>query len=380
MSVWFTATAIGPELASTWGLTPSQTAFLTSAVQLGFVFGTAAAALLNLADVIPSRPYFAGAALLAAIANAALLLVPGYGAALGARFLTGFFLAGVYPPAMKMVATWFRSARGFGIGVVVGALTIGKSSPYLLKALGGTPLRTTVLGATAAALLGAVLVAAFYRDGPWAFPRRPFAWNRVGEIVRHRATRLATFGYLGHMWELYAMWALVSLFLTDAFTATGNPGAARLGTLAGFSVIAVGGIGAVVAGVWADRWGRARIASLAMGVSGVCALCIGWMIGFPIWAVMGVALLWGLSVVADSAQFSALVTEVCPPHAVGTALTLQTTVGFALTAITIPVAAELSARWGWGPAFSFLAIGPVLGIWAMARLSVPLDEPATPTG
>ena len=173
-----------------------------------------------------------------------------------------------------------------------------------------------------------------------------------------------------YTWELYAVWTLVTLFFYDFFLArelTSVAAASRAG-LIGFSVIAMGGIGSVLAGAWADRFGRERITIWSMAVSGVCSLCVGWLVGAPTAAVIIVALVWGFAIVADSAQFRALVTEVAPPHAVGTALTLQTSLGFALTAASIWLAVEVSSRFGWGPAFSLLTVGPVLGIWAMLRL------------
>lgn len=370
MSLWFTASAVGPQLQALWSLDARQAGWLTTAVQLGFVAGTAVAALLNLADVVPSRPYFAVSALCAAAANALLVLAPGYGVALGLRFLTGLFLAGVYPPAMKMVATWFQAGRGVAIGTVVGALTLGKATPYLLRAFEGTSLAAVVLTASAGAVVAAALVAVGYREGPFAFPRRPFSWELVGVVVRHRPTRLATAGYLGHMWELYAGWTLVSVFFFDFFRARGvsEVDAGGISALVGFSVIGMGALGAVLAGAWADRLGRERVTIWAMATSGACSLVLGWLTSFPAWLVIGIALVWGFTIVADSAQFSAVVTEVAPPHAVGTALTLQTSLGFLLTAGSIWLAVEVSSRVGWGPAFSLLAVGPVLGIMAMRRL------------
>lgn len=367
MSVWFTASAVSVPLSETWGLTPAEASWLTTVVQLGFVAGTGVAAVLNLADVVPARLYFSVSALLAAAANALLLAAPGFGSALALRFATGFLLAGVYPPAMKMVATWFRDARGLAIGTLVGALTVGKAGPYLLRAVGGASAAPVVVGASVGAALGGLLVLLLYRDGPHAFLRRPFALGLVGEVLRHRETRLAIGGYVGHMWELYAMWALVSLFLGDVLAASGA-GGASMAALLGFFVIASGGVGAVVAGRWADLLGRERVTIASMAVSGVCSLGIGWMIGAPPWMVVAVALVWGFAIVADSAQFSAVVTEVAPRHAVGTALTLQTMLGFAVTALSIWLATVVAEAWGWGPAFALLAPGPVLGIASMVRL------------
>ena len=369
LSAWMTATALGPELQQRWGLTHSQVGWLTTIVQLGFVAGTAVGALLNLADVVPSRSYFATSALLAAATNALLLVVPDYALALAARFATGFFLAGVYPPGMKMIATWFRSARGLAIGTVVGALTVGKATPYLLKALGGPSITAVVAGASIAGLVAALLIAGGYQDGPYPFPRRSFEWARVARLFRHRETMLATGGYLGHMWELYAMWATVSLFFAEFFLGDPmSPIHSIAVDLSAFAVIAAGGLGSVVAGRWADVWGREQTTIVLMVISSACALSIGWLMDASAWVVVPLALVWGFTIVADSAQFSAVVTEVAPPDAVGTALTLQTSLGFALSAISIQVTSLLMVSFGWRVAYGILAIGPILGILAMARL------------
>ena len=385
MAVWFSASAVSPRLQELWSLSPSQVGWLMGTVQLGFVVGTAAAALLNLADLLNARAYFAASALLAAGVNAALVVVDGYAAALVLRFLTGVFLAGVYPPAMKMIATWFRSARGLAIGTIVGALTVGKATPYLLRAFPALGWREVVLAASAGAVLSALLVGIAYREGPYPFARRPFAWGLMGQVLRNRPARLAIAGYLGHMWELYAAWTFVSLFFVDFFSLRG---AAELGAEAragvvGFAMIAAGGIGSVLAGRWADRLGRERVAIHAMWISGACALGIGWLLRGPVWLAVAVAVVWGFSVVADSAQFSALVTEVAPEHAVGTALTLQTALGFLLTSFSIAAVPHLRDAGGWPLAFGTLAAGPALGIIAMRRLAalrrpvhIDLTEPS----
>lgn len=393
MSPWFTASAAGTFFRTQQGLSTGELAWLTGVVQVGFVAGTLVAAVLNLADIVPARWYFPTSAVLAAAANALVVSGVDYPALLALRFLTGFFLAGVYPPAMKMAATWFRSARGMAIGTVVGALTIGKAAPFLLRAgSGGESAVAVVVGASVAGVMGAVLVLGFYREGPFPFLRRPFRWDLVGRVLRHRPTRLAIYGYLGHMWELYAMWSAVGLFFTAHFVARGagvelggimedpfgglrDPEAA--GALIAFWVIAVGGAGAIAAGILADRLGRERVAAGAMWISGAMALGIGWLLHAPTWVVVPLALIWGVTVVADSAQFSALVTEVCPSHAAGTALTLQTSLGFLLTTVTIQAVPEMAEAWGWGPAFALLVPGPLFGIWAMSRLRALRGDPTT---
>jgi MFS family permease len=377
MSLWFAASAVSAQYRAAWGLTAAEAGWLTTAVNLGFVAGTALSAVLNLADVVPARRLFAAAAVLGAAANALVLAADGYAGALAWRFATGVCLAGVYPPAMKMIATWFRARRGLAVGAVVGALTVGKALPYLVTAsaqgapAGAAVVRVTLV-ASAGALLAAALVWLGYRDGPYPFPPRPFSWGLVGEVAGQRRWRLASGGYFGHMIELYAAWTWLPAFVAASVAARDPAAGARGAAVASavsFAALAVGGLGCVWGGVAADRRGREWLVTLAMAVSGACALGIGLLFGASLWLLVPVALAWGFFVIADSAQFSVLITESVPPHAVGTALTLQTSLGFLLSAVTIQLVPLLAGAVGWRWAFTALAVGPGLGIWSIRRLS-----------
>jgi MFS family permease len=371
MSLWFSASAVSGQLRVLWQLSTIEAGWLTTSVQLGFVAGTAVAAILNLADLVPARIYFAVSALSGAVANAALVAAPDFRTALACRFFTGLFLAGVYPPAMKMAATWFRTDRGLAIGVIVGSLTVGKALPYLIRSADVSGVRSVFLVASAGAVAAALLVAAYYRDGPHHFPTRPFSWRLVTTVASDRRTRLVTAGYLGHMWELYAMWTWVPAFLAASAAARavkGAPVPVALVYLLAFATIAAGGLGALWGG-WASRHhGYAKVVTWAMMVSGLCSLGVGLCFGASFWLLAPVVLIWGFFVVADSAQFSAMVTEVAPKHAVGTALTLQTSLGFLLTMATIQLIPHLVNLVGWPLAFPALALGPAAGIAAIRRL------------
>lgn len=367
MSIWFAGSAIAPQLQAAWGLSGSQVGWLSTAVQLGFVAGTAVIAVLNLADIVASRVLFSVAAACGAAFNASLLLTDGFGTAVATRFACGFCLAGVYPPAMKMIATWFRARRGLAVGTIVGALTVGKATPYLVHAFPGASTATIVYAGSASALLAAALVVLGYRDGPYPFPPRPFSWALVGVVVRERNWRLATGGYLGHMFELYSYWVWIPAFLAASAAAAASGTPAMVSVLA-FGTIAVGGAGCLWGGLVADRIGRERLVIIAMAASGACALLIGLAFGHSMWILAPVALAWGFFVVADSAQFSVLVTESVPAHAVGTALMVQTCLGFLLTTLTIQLVPPIVEMAGWAWAFPLLALGPIAGIAAIMRL------------
>ncbi|CAN5638287.1 MFS transporter [soil metagenome] len=368
MSLWFSASAVSPQLAAAWGLSASEAGWLTTVVQLGFVAGTAVAATLNLADIVRSRTLFALAALAGAAVNAAVVTTDDYEAALVLRFFTGFCLAGVYPPAMKMISTWFSAQRGLAIGTIVGALTIGKATPYLVNAIPDAGVVPVLLTASACAVLAALLVWTGYRDGPYAFASRPFSWGLVASVARVREWRLATASYLGHMFELYAVWTWIPAFLAASVLAR-DPDSTAPVTLISFLAIAIGGAGCVWGGLFADRAGRERLVTISLLASGACCALSALFFGASLWLLAPFALAWGFFVIADSAQFSTLVTESVPPHAVGTALTMQTSLGFLLTMLPMQLVPVFAARVGWRWSLVFLALGPAAGIFAIKRLA-----------
>jgi MFS family permease len=367
MGLWFGVSAVAPQLATEWRLDAGTTSWLTLAVQLGFVAGTLLSATLNLPDVIRPRTLVASCALLGALANALLAwIADGPATAIALRFLTGVFLAGVYPPGMKIIATWFRSGRGFALGVMVGALSLGKASPYLVNVLGSSSWRVNVLIASGLAVVASLLVLRFVGEGPYALPNQPFDVSQIAKVFTNRGVRLANFGYFGHMWELYAMWTWIPAMLRASVTRSGD--APWIAEAASFAIIGAGAAGCVAAGVLADRYGRAIVAATAMVISGACCIAIGFAFGGAPVVLLTVAVLWGASVVADSAQFSACVTELGDPRYIGTALTMQTCIGFLITTVSIALIPRLVAHVGWEWAMIALAPGPLLGTIAMMRL------------
>jgi MFS family permease len=368
MTLWFSATAAAPRIAADLDLGGVQVAWLTIAVQAGFVAGTLVSAMLNLADVFNARRLFAVGCALGAVANASVTQVTGSATIIALRFATGVALACVYPPGMKIAAGWFKERRGTALGVIVGALSLGSAFPHLLSfTAADVSWRTLMLTSSALALAGGAIVWLTVQDGPYVTASAPFDPHAISAVVRDRGARLATFGYLGHMWELYAMWAWIAAFASASLAAAGGP-PSLTGSLIAFVAIGSGALGCVAAGVWADRWGKARIAGAALVTSSACSALAGFFFGTSMWILLLLVIVWGFSVVADSAQFSALVTEYSPRTHVGTALTVQTCAGFLLTMVSMQLLPLAAARYGWRWVFLLLVPGPMLGAWAMRRL------------
>ncbi|MEU6040451.1 MFS transporter [Actinomadura sp. NPDC047616] len=378
-STWFSASAVIPQLRAEWGLSAGAAGWLTICVQWGFVAGALVSAATSLPDrMAPVRLIFVSA-LGAAAANAALLAADGVVVASMVRFATGFFIAGVYPPALKLVATWYRTGLGAAMGLLVGALTVSSGAPHLVNGLGGLDWHTVIWATSVLTALGGTIVVVAVREGPYPFPRARLESRLVGRLLADRGTRLAVVGYLCHMWELYAMWSWFLLFYSAALRPRGLDDSA-LAAYVTFAVFVAGGAGNYVGGVLGDRFGRERAAIWMMAGSAACAMLIGSLLHAPPWVLALAGLLWGFTVVADSPQFSALVTELADQRLVGSALTVQMACGFTLTGVTIWLVPAAADAVGWQWAFTVLAPGPLCGIVAMRLLTRHRGAPPPPPG
>jgi MFS family permease len=371
MGLWFSASSVVPQLSDEWHLSDAGATWLTTSVQLGFVAGALTSAILNLPDRMPLTRLIGASALLAAAANAAVaVFAHGLALAIPLRFLTGVALAGVYPPGIKLMATWFRAGRGFAVGALVGALALGSGTPHLVNALPALDWQAVLSVASVLAVVGAGLAVATLHEGPYAAAAAPFAPGYVRRLFGDRSQRLVCFGYFGHMWELYAMWTWVPAYAAASFAAAGDGDPSRTSVeLAAFAAVGVAGLaGCILGGLVADVRGRAAVTIWAMGVSGTCCVLAAAVYGLAPALVVVLMLVWGMAVVADSAQFSTALTEVADPEYVGTAVTAQTAIGFAITVVSIRLLPGVRDAVGWRYAFLFLAVGPALGIVAMARV------------
>ncbi len=370
MSLWFSASAVVPSITAEYPLSDFQISLFTSSVQAGFVLGTLVSAVMGLADRLEPRRFFMASALIASIANASILVIePGSPLVYVARLITGICMAGIYPVGMKMAGSWAKGDLGLLVAILVGALTLGSAAPHLFNAFGGIDWRFTIMTTSAAGLFAALAIN-LVKIGPRQSATRAFSASQLALAFRDPALRLANFGYLGHMWELYAMWAWLGIFLAASFEInSGGYDPDLLARYATFAVIGAGGlIGCLAGGLLSDRYGRTTLTMAAMAISGSCALVVGFLFGGPPLLLGIICLIWGITIIADSAQFSASITELSEPELIGTMLTIQTCAGFILTLITIHLMPLLVDTVGWSWAFAPLSIGPFLGVWAMARL------------
>jgi MFS family permease len=373
MSLWFTGTAVLPQITTLWHSGLALTSWLTIAVQIGFSLGAITFALFNIPDVFSPIKVLVVSAVAAAAANAAFAFAAADPlSAILLRGATGFFLAGVYPVGMKIIAGWFQRGRGLALGIMIGALTVGSAVPHAVNALGRVPWQGVVLLGSAQALLGALIVALAVREGPFAMPQSRFDPAQILEIVRNRPLRLANLGYLGHMWELYSMWGWIAVI----FSVSAGWSRSMFEAMAALA-IAIGAVGCIWAGAASDRLQdqtaamrvaqRARVTIIAMAISSACCVVAALVLHRPV-ILAPLSLIWGVAVIADSAQFSTIISEVSDKNYVGTALTCQVALGFLLTAAVIRLMAAIAGHYGWQWALASMALGPLLGIWAMSGL------------
>jgi MFS family permease len=376
MSVWFSASFVVPQLQRLWNLSSGESSFLTIAVQVGFVVGALTLAASGLADAVPGRRLMCVGALGAAAANLLLLWSPGFGLALVLRVLTGAFLAAVYPPALKEVSSWFCEGRGTALGVMVGALTLGSAAPQLVKASGGPDWHVVIVATTVLTVAGGLTVLFVRGLGPYPFPRSVFSLRAALQAIRHRPVVLANIGYAGHMWELYAMWAWIGTFLAGLGGFANSPSGPRQAALAAFACIGIGALGCIVGGRISDRIGRAQAALISLVLSGSAVVVLAFIQRLPLAIVVLVSAFWGFWVIADSAQFSAMVTESADPRYVGSAVSLQLAIGYVATAATIYLVPVLAVTASWTAALLVLALGPVVGIGALVSYLRVRETPA----
>ncbi|MEM9439938.1 MAG: MFS transporter [Pseudomonadota bacterium] len=369
MSLWFISSAILPDMLREVTISPARQAALSSGVQAGFVLGALFSAIFGLADRFDPRRVFAMAALTAAIVNMTLLVTsPDSMLAIGARILTGALLAGVYPVGMKIVVGWGHQDRGFLVGLLVGALTLGSALPHLITFAGGANWRLAIVVTSAASAIAGILVLSISL-GPHHGKATKFDPRVIIAAWTNRRVRLAYAGYLGHMWELYAMWAWIGAATAVSYGHSLPESAAlSLAKLTAFAAIGIGALTSILAGFVADRVGKAEVAIVALTLSALAALLAALTFGGPIWVTFAIVLIWGMAVIPDSAQFSALVADASPAEQAGSLMTLQTALGFALTFATVQITPTLVAWFGWPTVLASLALGPAFGVVAMHRL------------
>jgi len=365
VSPWFAVNAVMPDLQAAYGWPPASVGTLTAALTLGFIGGTLAFALFGVADRHKPRHVFFACALAAALATlAAVQVAASFTALLVLRVATGFFLAGIYPVGMKIAALWFPRGLGIALGWLVGALVLGSAAPHGLRAAGvGWEWQGVfVVIAVLAALAGALVLFGVPEPPAPAAPPPRLKIAALATLWTDRRVRASAFGYFGHMWELYTLWVLLPAILATRIASSVAV------SWAAFLVLGAGALGCIGGGLLVRRFGGARVAGVQLALSGGCCLLAPWLLGAPVPWFMAWLLLWGITVVGDSPQFSALTASNAPREAVGSVLTLTNSIGFGISVLSIELFVHLAAALPLATLLPWLGIGPLLGLWALRPL------------
>lgn len=369
LSLWFISSAVLPDMLREFSISAGRQAALNSAVPAGFVLGALTSALLGLSDRFdPRRLFFICACVASASGFGLLVFEPGSNASIAMRFITGAMLAGVYPVGMKIAVGWGKEDRGLLVGLLVGALTFGSASPHLVAWLGEAEWRATIKIVSSFTLVSALLIL-FARLGPYHAKSPAFKMSSITQAWTNKRVRYAYLGYFGHMWELYAMWAWIGVACYASYSLTMNDAqAVSFAKITAFIAIGLGGVACFFGGYWADKIGKERVTIIAMTFSFLGAVATAFTFGSAPWLTFIAVVIWGIAIIPDSPQFSALVADGAPPEIAGSLMTFQTAIGFALTIFTVQITPYVVSWTSWPTVILIMGVGPLFGIHFMRKL------------